>query len=426
MGQAPIRLGTTQHAQRPRGTPRGTRPAVMIGGTNRTIPLLSAAVGRPPSRNTPADTLLVDAAFAAIVGLSPTPAAGAAPPPNLLALAQAVRGYQADRATAISAFQRLEDIRDAENQDGVIAPDSLTWETLFTYGELARELATARDRPVNPADYIHTGGFDTAIFEAEATRRFGARADPDEGRYNNASIAGMQDLLGRLSRDPRVIDIRWIAYLLATAMWESYRPIDVPNASGRGTHRVMRWASPIEEVGKGRLNASDIKDYYLPVKVAPAPGGGATVTEQDGHVFTLDTRGRITAGIPANRGSNAFAAVTPVYGRAAGVEQAYYGRGYCQLTWWDNYASTGAEIGMGLELLFHPERALEADIAYEVMVHCMVYGLGFANGHRLQMYLSGARTDYVGARRMVNGTNHNRKIAAVAEVFEAALLAARR
>lgn len=78
-----------------------------------------------------------------------------------------------------------------------------------------------------------------------------------------------------------------------------------------------------------------------------------------------------------------------------------------------------------MDLLFHPDRALEPETAFEVMVHAMVYGLGFANGKRLQMYLTGGLTNYVGARAMVNGTNENVAIAKVAEVFEKALLAAR-
>lgn len=422
MGTAPIRLGTTRHATAPRGSSRGTRPSFRIGGSNRAIPALTGAVGHPPSLNAPADTALVDAAFANIVALRPAATGEAA---NLLAVVEAVRGYAADRAAAITAFQQLEDIRDAAGQVGVIAPASLTWETLFAYGELACELNELRGAKVKPADYVHTGGFDIDVFETEATRAFGVKADPDGGRYNQQSIAGMRDLLTRLARDPRIIDIRWIAYMLATAMWESYGKNQVANPDGKGTQSVWRWASPSEEGGKGRLNAKNIKRYYLPVKVAPA-AGGATLTEQDGDTFTVSAAGAITRGQADKVGANAFAAATVAYAKALGVEHAYYGRGYCQLTWWNNYASTGAEIGLGLELLFNPERALEPDIAYEVMAHCMIFGLGFANGKRLQMYLAGAKTDYVGARAMVNGVNENRKIAAVAEVFEKCLLKARR
>jgi hypothetical protein len=369
---------------------------------------------------------LVDACFKVLADLEPDSASSASDDRRLLAVARAVKPYRTDRAGAISAFQRIEDIRDdAERRSGIILPDGLTWETLFTYGELARDLESVRDRPVNPADYIHIGFFDQRVFQDEAARRFAA-SRVDGGRYNGGSVPAMLDLLGRCARDPRIIDVRWIAYILATAMWETTHRTTVPNARGRGTHRVSRWASPVEEGGKGRLNAHDIKDYYLPVKVAAAADGGATVVEQDGDTFTLSSAGTITRRSGgATHGSRASAAMTGPYRQASGTELRYYGRGYCQLTWWDNYASTGAEIGLGLELLFHPERALEPDIAFEVMVHAMVYGLGFANGKRLQMYLSGGVTNYVGARAMVNGTNENVAIARVAEVFEKSLLAAR-
>ena len=426
MGLPPLRLGTTQHARPPARAPRGARPVIRIGGTARTVPLLSGPVGPETLRrryammNAPVDLALVDGCFQALADLQLT--AGAVPA-NLLAVRQAVLNYRSDRGGAIVAFQRVEDIRDdAERADGVILADGLTWETLFTYAELARDLELVRGRRVNPVDYVHLGFFDEAVFQTEAARRFTA-SRVDGGRYNAGSVPAMLDLLRRCARDPRVIDIRWIAYMLATAMWETSHSVPVPNS----TRRVSRWASPIEEGGKGRLNANDIKGYYLPVKVATTPDGGATVTEQDGDTFTVAATGAITRrSAGAQHGSTATAAMTDTYRQAAGTELRYFGRGYCQLTWWDSYASTGAEIGLGLELLFHPERALEPDIAFEVMVHGMVYGLGFANGMRLQMFLAGGTTNYVGARAIVNGTNENVAIGRVAEVFEASLLAARR
>ncbi|WP_419809428.1 hypothetical protein [Sphingomonas sp.] len=424
--QPTLRMGTTQHARLPAKAKKGARPVIPVGGTPRPVPLLSGAVGRPPSMNAAADVTLVEAAFQHLATLrpAPTPASAGAPPPSMLALAEAVRGYKADLPGAIAAFQRVEDIREDAGQSGIMAPDSLTWETLFTYAEIARELETVRDRTKNPIDYIHSGGFDTARFETEAAAGF-AKNKADGGRFNTGSSAAVLDLLGRCARDPRIVDVRWIAYILATAMWETNHQTTVPNAKGKGTHRESRWAEPVEEGGKGRLNANDIKDYYLPVKVTATPTG-ATVLEQDGDSFDVSTSGKITKRSKgATHGAPAAGAVSPAYVKDLGIANAYYGRGYVQLTWWDNYASTGAEVGLGLELLFHPERALEPDIAFEVMVHGMVYGLGFANGRRLQNYLSGAKTDYVGARAMVNGTNENRAIAAVAEVFEAALLAAR-
>lgn len=434
MGTPPLRLGTTKHAKAPPRSRRGARPVIRIGASSRTVPLLSGAVGperlrtRFPTINASQDTALVDACFKSLVGLLPAPGTRQPNSSNsLIAVARAVANYRTDRAGAIAAFQRVEDIRDdAERRDSVILSDGLTWETLFTYSELAHDLSATRDRTVNPSDYIHIGFFDERVFQHEARRRFSA-SRADGGRYNGGSVPAMLDLLSRCARDPRILDIRWIAYILATAMWETTHRVPVPNSNGRGTHNEPRWASPVEEGGKGRLNARDIKDYYLPVKVASTSDGGAIVTEQDGDTFTVSSAGAITRrSAGASHGSSANAPMKSAYRQAVGAELRYYGRGYCQLTWWDNYASTGAEIGLGLDLLFHPDRALEPGTAFEVMVHAMVYGLGFANGKRLQMYLTGGLTNYVGARAMVNGTNENVAIAKVAEVFEKALLAARR
>jgi len=59
------------------------------------------------------------------------------------------------------------------------------------------------------------------------------------------------------------------------------------------------------------------------------------------------------------------------------------------------------------------------------MAHGMLTGEGFANGRKVSAYFSGARTDYVKARAMVNGTDHAADIAAIARQFETILLAAK-
>lgn len=425
MGVAPLRLGTTEHAR----IGAGGRPAMRIGGGTRPLPLLSGPVGpeslrpRHPTLNTAADLKLVDAAFATIVALRSNAAASA--PENLLVLAEAVKNFAADRVAAIRAFQRLEDIRDdQERQAGAIKPDGLTWQTLFTYAELARDLETLRDRKLAPVDYVHYGRFDPAAFRDEADRRFVAWRVPDAARYNSGSVPDMLDLLDRCARDPRIIDIRWIAYILATALFETSSTVKVPNAHGGGTHKVSRWAKPNEEDGKGNLGVGKPKlNYYLPVKVDRGANGGAIVTEQDGDTFTVAPNGSYRNQSRTGRpGAPASMPAVDTYARAGGVAHAYYGRGYCHLTWWNNYAATGAAIGLGLDLLFNPELALERSIAFEVMVHGMVYGLGFANGQRLQMYIEGSKCDYIGARRIVNGVDRNKLIALAAELFEHALM----
>lgn len=58
------------------------------------------------------------------------------------------------------------------------------------------------------------------------------------------------------------------------------------------------------------------------------------------------------------------------------------------------------------------------------MSHGMRTGKGFTNGHMFSQYFLGNVTNYVAARRMVNGTDHAVDIAAIAAKFETVLLKA--
>ena len=428
---------------------RPHQKTIKLGTAQVIVPPLQGAVGpeqvRPqyPRLNDPADLALVDDYLKAIADLRSATASNLPPGTvtgtQLLAVAQAVANWRTDRNGAIAAFQRIENVgTTVERRDNVLTPNGPSWEAIVTYGELAKQLEVERNKPNGGADYIHYGGFRRQDFVNETTTRF--RADPvAASRFTQISIPNMLDLLDRMSRDPLIIDIRWMAYMLATAMWETSVTVTVPAAATNGKHkgkpsRVSQWGSPVEEGGKGWLNKNNVKDYYLPVKVNKLPDGSAEVTEQDGDVFDVNTSGKITKKTPGTPGiapkhgadfAKYAANPSQVYAQAAGTEHAYYGRGYVQLTWWDNYAKSGAEIGMGIELLFDPDKALQADTAYKLMSDGMVNGHGFANKHRLQHYFYGGHTDYVGARRMVNGTNEAQKIAGIARIFEASLMASR-
>lgn len=97
--------------------------------------------------------------------------------------------------------------------------------------------------------------------------------------------------------------------------------------------------------------------------------------------------------------------------------QAYYGRGYVQLTWKENYAKLSRVV---LEDLVHdPDRAMEPAIAAKVLVEGMLRGL--FTGKRLGSYFTASKKDWLGARRIVNGTDRAAEIAAVAQPFFAAL-----
>ena len=104
-------------------------------------------------------------------------------------------------------------------------------------------------------------------------------------------------------------------------------------------------------------------------------------------------------------------------------QRRYDGRGYAQLTWWDNHVKTGFMIGIGLDLLFDPDLAFDPKIAYKIISVGMLTGQGFANLHKFQDYFHGDHTDYVRARAMVNGKSGQHEIAGLAERFEGVLRA---
>jgi putative chitinase len=167
-------------------------------------------------------------------------------------------------------------------------------------------------------------------------RFFGrVRVRPFGGVLRQGQVEGCNAILAAWERRPDCTDRRWLAYMLATAKWE--------------TAHTMQ---PIEEYGKG----------------AGRPYG---VPTEDGRVF--------------------------------------YGRGYVQLTWAVNYARMAALTG--IDLVHHPERALDPEVAARVMFEGMTGGT--FTGVGLPAFFNAERDDPVGARRIINGTDHAEAIAAI-------------
>ena len=161
------------------------------------------------------------------------------------------------------------------------------------------------------------------------------RVNPFGGHLTQAQVDGCTAILSAWESRPEFTDRRWLAYMLATAKWE--------------TAHTMQ---PIEEIGRGQG-----RPYGVPTR--------------DGRVF--------------------------------------YGRGYVQLTWATNYAKMAALTGA--DLVRHPELALEPGIAALILFDGMKGGL--FTGVGLPRYFSSSADDPVGARRIINGTDHADAIAAI-------------
>ncbi|MCH7313369.1 hypothetical protein [Acinetobacter sp. ANC 3882] len=100
----------------------------------------------------------------------------------------------------------------------------------------------------------------------------------------------------------------------------------------------------------------------------------------------------------------------------------YIGYGYVQLTWLANYKRMGDYLKV--DLVKNPKLALQADIAARVMIVGMKNGM--FTGKKLSNYIHQNHKDYIGARRIINGTDKAELIAGYAETFEAALYASER
>ena len=97
----------------------------------------------------------------------------------------------------------------------------------------------------------------------------------------------------------------------------------------------------------------------------------------------------------------------------------YFGRGFVQLTWIDNYRKLGARIGV--DLVAHPELALDPANATKILFAGMIEGL--FSGKRLSDYFHDETADWSGARHIINGTDKADLIAGYGKAFLACLQA---
>ena len=105
--------------------------------------------------------------------------------------------------------------------------------------------------------------------------------------------------------------------------------------------------------------------------------------------------------------------------------QAYYGRGFVQLTWKRNYEVMGRLLH--LDLVSHPERALELPVATQILFEGMLRadsGVGDFTGVALEDCFSPTTENWERARAIVNGRDHYAEIADVGRKFHGVLEAA--
>jgi putative chitinase len=181
-----------------------------------------------------------------------------------------------------------------------------------------------------------------------------------KGTLSLKQVQGMDAIMDEWE-ERGLTDRRWLAYMLATTY-----------------HETSKTMQPIEEYGKGAG-----RPYGVKLKMGGGPGK------------------RIKYSTP---------------------DKLYYGRGFVQLTWYENYELMGRLLGY--DLLNHPEKALEMDVAVKIMFEGMMKAassFGDFTGRSLEQYFNNKVSDPVGARKIINGTDKAELISVYYYVFLKAL-----
>lgn len=98
------------------------------------------------------------------------------------------------------------------------------------------------------------------------------------------------------------------------------------------------------------------------------------------------------------------------YGLPAANGQVFYGRGYVQLTWAENYQAMGQALG--IDLYGNPDLAMNPDTAYAIISRGM--RKGSFTGVSLSRFITGDQCDFLNARKIINGLDCADKIAGYA------------
>jgi len=110
----------------------------------------------------------------------------------------------------------------------------------------------------------------------------------------------------------------------------------------------------------------------------------------------------------------------------------YYGRGLVQITWLDNYRKMTKLLRdrfiakyPDFDLVKNPDQALIPEIATAIMFEGMMNGDsldGDFTGLALEDFFTSSNSNWIGARKIINGTDRDVEIAGIAQEFYNAFL----
>ncbi len=182
-----------------------------------------------------------------------------------------------------------------------------------------------------------------------------------DATMGQGQVHGMEAIL-REWEVQQLADLRWLAYIMATAY-----------------HETAKTMQPIEEYGKGKKY-----DYGKKLKMGGGPGK------------------RIPYTLP---------------------DKLYYGRGHTQNTWYENYEAltkAAKKQGKDWDFLNNPELLLQMEPSIWATFHAMKTGL--YTGKKLSDYFNDDTFDWEHARKIINGMDRAVLIGDYAHKFHHALI----
>lgn len=120
-------------------------------------------------------------------------------------------------------------------------------------------------------------------------------------------------------------------------------------------------------------------------------------------------RERAIGDLLARRAAKAGQPPRANYALPATNGQRYYGRGYVQITFAENYRLAGRKLGLPLEA--QPDLALSPEVAGAVLIRGMLEGW-FGARKPLATYIGPGQLDFTGARSTVNPGSPNKSVTA--------------
>jgi len=191
--------------------------------------------------------------------------------------------------------------------------------------------------------------------------------------------------------------------------WKDNNYLGNPKTIGPAS--VRKFLSLVDEQDRQRTELDDPnKQEIIDHVIKTANDMGLTKTEQ--HAYILATIEHETNGT--------FEPVREAYWLSEQWRRdnlryyPYYGRGYVQLTWRENYKKYEAITSE--PLVDEPDRVMEPGTAVFILVHGFRYGT--FTGHGLREFINDDKVDYYRARQCINKMDKANKIAQLARQWE--------